>query len=523
MRFALAGNQNCGKTTLFNALTGSNQHVGNFPGVTVEQKVGDIKGQKNCTVVDLPGIYSLRPYTQEEIVTRDYIINEKPDGIINIVDATNIERNLYLTLQLLELRVPMVLALNMMDEVRANGGTIDVKMMSDALGIPVIPVSAAKGEGISDLIDKAVETARNKTKPVVTDFCSDDSAVHRCIHAVVHLIMDHANRAGIPPRFCASKLIEGDKNIEDQLELNQNELELLEHCIVEMEDESKLDRNAALADMRYDFIEKVVAISVAVRTIGAVLSVCSILAVGSVLAVKTFQNRKIIQVQPYFIADIAPLQGVFAYTKLRCLSVCSVCAFLPGGACDVGYRHKVLPLIAFVTPLYVGFSSLHLYVFGVNAVSAVGSVFTVGTVNSILAVFSIGSVFTVNSVNAVFSVCAVYSVLTVGAVNAVLAVGAVNAVFSVCAVYSVLTVGTIRAVFTACAVLSVFSGSAPQLGKRHKVVPVGFVAVFPLNRRAVVSHLRQCVACFCRLAPSYCKHAAKHQKSGAKRKKCTCE
>ena len=262
MRFALAGNQNCGKTTLFNALTGSNQHVGNFPGVTVEQKVGDIKGQKNCTVVDLPGIYSLRPYTQEEIVTRDYIINEKPDGIINIVDATNIERNLYLTLQLLELRVPMVLALNMMDEVRANGGTIDVKMMSDALGIPVIPVSAAKGEGISDLIDKAVETARNKTKPVVTDFCSDDSAVHRCIHAVVHLIMDHANRAGIPPRFCASKLIEGDKNIEDQLELNQNELELLEHCIVEMEDESKLDRNAALADMRYDFIEKVVAISV---------------------------------------------------------------------------------------------------------------------------------------------------------------------------------------------------------------------------------------------------------------------
>lgn len=177
MRFALAGNQNCGKTTLFNALTGSNQHVGNFPGVTVEQKVGDIKGQKNCTVVDLPGIYSLRPYTQEEIVTRDYIINEKPDGIINIVDATNIERNLYLTLQLLELRVPMVLALNMMDEVRANGGTIDVKMMSDALGIPVIPVSAAKGEGISDLIDKAVETARNKTKPVVTDFCSDDSAV----------------------------------------------------------------------------------------------------------------------------------------------------------------------------------------------------------------------------------------------------------------------------------------------------------------------------------------------------------
>ena len=241
---------------------------------------------------------------------------------------------------------------------------------------------------------------------------------------------------------------------------------------------------------------------VAVRTIGAVLSVCSILAVGSVLsvytilAVKTFQNRKIVQVQPYFIADIAPLQGVFAYTELRCLSVCSVCTFLPGGTCDVGYRHKVLPLIALVTPLYVGFSSLHLYAFGVNAVSAVDTVFAVGTVNSILAVFSIGFVFTVNSVNAVFSVCAVYSVLTVG---------------------------TIRAVFTVCAVLSVFSGSAPQLGKRHKVVPVGFVAVFPLNRRAVVSYLRQCVACFCCLAPSYCKHAAKHQKSGAKRQKCTCE
>ena len=220
------------------------------------------------------------------------------------------------------------------------------------------------------------------------------------------------------------------------------------------------------------------------------MSVCSVLAVGSVfsvytiLAVKTFQNRKIVQVQPYFIADIAPLQGVFAYTELRCLSVCSVCTFLPGGACDVGYCHKVLPLIALVTPLYVGFSSLHLYAFGVNAVSAVDTV------------FAVGSVFTVNSVNAVFSVCAVYSVLTVG---------------------------TIRAVFIVCAVLSVFSGSAPQLGKRHKVVPVGFVAVFPLNRRAVVSYLRQCVACFCRLAPSYCKHAAKHQKSGAKRQKCTCE
>ena len=257
MRFALAGNQNCGKTTLFNALTGSNQHVGNFPGVTVEQKVGDIKGQKNCTVVDLPGIYSLRPYTQEEIVTRDYIINEKPDGIINIVDATNIERNLYLTLQLLELRVPMVLALNMMDEVRANGGTIDVKMMSDALGIPVIPVSAAKGEGISDLIDKAVETARNKTKPVVTDFCSDDSAVHRCIHAVSHLIEDHAKLAGVPIRFAATKIIEGDALILEQLHLDENEKDAIEHLIVQMEKERGLDRSAAIADMRFTFIEKI--------------------------------------------------------------------------------------------------------------------------------------------------------------------------------------------------------------------------------------------------------------------------
>lgn len=262
MIFALAGNQNCGKTTLFNALTGSNQHVGNFPGVTVDQKVGTIKGTKDCSVVDLPGIYSLRPYTQEEIVTRDYILNEKPDGIINIIDATNIERNLYLTLQLLELRVPMVLALNMMDEVRANGGTIDVKMLSDALGIPVVPVSAAKGEGISELISKALETAKNKTKPIVTDFCADDSPVHRCIHAVVHLIMDHAVRQQIPPRFAATKLIEGDKALEEKLELDKNELELLEHCIVEMETESEFDRNEALADMRYTFIEKVVQLSV---------------------------------------------------------------------------------------------------------------------------------------------------------------------------------------------------------------------------------------------------------------------
>ena len=262
MILALAGNQNCGKTTLFNALTGSNQHVGNFPGVTVDQKIGDVKGEKSCQVVDLPGIYSLRPYTQEEIVTRDFIINQKPDGIINIVDATNIERNLYLTLQLLELCVPMVLALNMMDEVNSNGGTVNIEKMSELLGIPVVPISASKGEGVSELIDKAVSTAKNKQKPKVWDFCSAESPVHRCIHAVVHLIDDHAERAGLPARFCTSKLIEGDPDIEDRLELGENERELLEHCIVEMEDESGLDRNAALAAMRYDFIESVVSDSV---------------------------------------------------------------------------------------------------------------------------------------------------------------------------------------------------------------------------------------------------------------------
>ena len=262
MIFALAGNQNCGKTTLFNALTGSNQHVGNFPGVTVDQKMGDIRGEKNCSVVDLPGIYSLRPYTQEEIVTRDFILNQKPDGIINIVDATNIERNLYLTLQLLELRVPMVLALNMMDEVRANGGSIDVQKMSAALGIPVVPISAAKGEGVSELITQALTVARGKILPKVTDFCTDDSAVHRCLHAVIHLISDHAERLGVPTRFCAAKLIEGGDTLEQDLRLDENEKELLEHCIVQMENETGLDRNAALADMRYTFIEGVVAASV---------------------------------------------------------------------------------------------------------------------------------------------------------------------------------------------------------------------------------------------------------------------
>ena len=262
MIFALVGNQNCGKTTLFNALTGSNQHVGNFPGVTVDQKIGEIRDEKGCSVVDLPGIYSLRPYTQEEIVSRDFILNEKPDGIINIVDATNIERNLYLTLQLLELRVPMVLALNMMDEVRANGGAIDVKKMSASIGIPVVPITAAKGEGVSELLDQALSAARSKTMPTVTDFCADDSAVHRCIHAVVHLIADHADRIGVPARFCAVKLIEGGDDLADRLQLDENEKELLEHCIVQMETETGLDRNAALADMRYSFIEGVVDASV---------------------------------------------------------------------------------------------------------------------------------------------------------------------------------------------------------------------------------------------------------------------
>ena len=262
MIFALVGNQNCGKTTLFNALTGSNQHVGNFPGVTVDQKMGEIKDGKSGSVVDLPGIYSLRPYTQEEIVTRDFILNEKPDGIINIIDATNIERNLYLTLQLLELRVPMVLALNMMDEVHANGGTIDVRELSRCLGIPVVPISAAKGEGVSELLDQAVHTARGKTLPKVYDFCAPDSPVHRCIHAVVHMIQDHADKAGIPARFAATKLIEGDEGILRQLQLDQNEKELLEHCIVQMENERGLDRNAALADMRYSFSESVVEICV---------------------------------------------------------------------------------------------------------------------------------------------------------------------------------------------------------------------------------------------------------------------
>ena len=252
----LAGNQNCGKTTLFNQLTGSNQHVGNFPGVTVDQKIGEIRSVKNCSVVDLPGIYSIRPYTNEEIVTRDFILNEKPDGIINIVDATNIERNLYLTLQLLEMHIPMVLALNMMDEVRGNGGSIDYRQMSEELGIPVIPISAAKDEGIEDLIKATVEVGKKKILPKVMDFC-EQGPVHRCIHAVSHQVEDHAANIGMSPRFAATKIVENDENIINKLELSQNELEMMEHSIEEMEKDCGLDRNAALADMRYTFIEKV--------------------------------------------------------------------------------------------------------------------------------------------------------------------------------------------------------------------------------------------------------------------------
>ena len=258
MKFALVGNQNCGKTTLFNQLTGSNQHVGNFPGVTVDSKSGAIRGEKDCTVVDLPGIYSIRPYTGEEIVTRDFIINSKPDGIINIIDATNIERNLYLSLQLLEMRIPVVIALNMMDEVRSNGGAIDVSALSAKLGVPVIPISAAKNEGVDELINAALNVAKNRILPKVTDFCSG-GPVHRCVHAVSHLIEDHAEDHGISPRFAATKLIEGDTDIIKRLELNENELKMMEHSITEMESERGLDRNAALADMRYSFIEQVCA------------------------------------------------------------------------------------------------------------------------------------------------------------------------------------------------------------------------------------------------------------------------
>lgn len=295
MMIALAGNQNSGKTTLFNQLTGSNQHVGNFPGVTVEQKTGfirhhegkghrhrhghghgqrksdhgpdkavpleshlDSRSLKDVSVVDLPGIYSIRPYSSEEIVTRDFILNNNPDGIINIVDATNIERNMYLTLQLIEMHVPMVLALNMMDEVRGNGGTINIQKMSEELGIPVVPISASKREGLTELLDTAIKTAKNKVYPKRIDFC-EAGPVHRCIHAVSHIVEDHAENCGMSPRFAATKIIEGDSDIIARLALDDNELELIEHSIVEMETEHGMDRNAALAEMRYLFIEKVCA------------------------------------------------------------------------------------------------------------------------------------------------------------------------------------------------------------------------------------------------------------------------
>ena len=261
LTFALAGNQNCGKTTLFNQLTGSNQHVGNFPGVTVDRKSGSIKGHDNTEITDLPGIYSMSPYSSEEIVTRQFIINEKPKGIINIVDATNIERNLYLTMQLMELDVPMVLALNMMDEVRGNGGSIHINEMEEMLGIPVVPISAAKNEGVDELIRHALHLAKYQERPGRTDFCDKNDhngAVHRCLHGIMHLIEDHAQDAGIPVRFAATKLVEGDAAILEQLRLSQNEKEMMEHIISQMEEERGLDRAAAIADMRFAFIQKLV-------------------------------------------------------------------------------------------------------------------------------------------------------------------------------------------------------------------------------------------------------------------------
>ena len=258
--FALAGNQNCGKTTLFNQLTGSNQHVGNFPGVTVDRKSGEIRGHENTLVTDLPGIYSLSPYTAEEIVSREFILKENPKGIINIVDATNIERNLYLTLQLMELDIPMVLALNMMDEVRGNGGTIKINEMERMLGIPVVPISASKNEGVDELVKHAIHVAYYQEKPGRQDFCSPSEhggAVHRAIHGIMHLIEDHAKSAGIPVRFAAGKIIEGDHLVEDALNLTENEKEMIEHIILQMEEERGMDRAAAMADMRFSFIEDV--------------------------------------------------------------------------------------------------------------------------------------------------------------------------------------------------------------------------------------------------------------------------
>ena len=261
MNFALIGNQNCGKTTLFNQLTGANRHVGNFPGVTVDSEFGAIRGTKDAQVVDLPGIYSVRPYSDEEKITRDFLLSGSADAIINIVDATNIERNLYLTLQLIETRLPMVLALNMMDELRAGGGSVDIEGLSEALGIPVVPISAAKNEGVQELVNVAVETARRNIRPKKIDFCTD-GPVHRCIHAVAHLVEDHARAAKMSPRFAATKLIENDPDIVERLAINENEKEMLEHSVREMEDERGLDRNAAMADMRYAFIEKACAANI---------------------------------------------------------------------------------------------------------------------------------------------------------------------------------------------------------------------------------------------------------------------
>ena len=260
LTYALVGNQNCGKTTLFNPLTGSNQHVGNFPGVTVDRKDGPIKGYKNTLVTDLPGIYSMSPYSNEEIVSRNFVLDDKPEAIINIVDATNIERNLYLTMQLLEMNIPMVVALNMMDEVTGNGGTIDVNGMESMLGVPVVPISAAKNEGVDELIKHAIHIAKYQERPGRQDFCDENDfggAVHRCIHSIAHLIEDHAETAGIPVRFAASKLIEGDSLILEKLNLDKNEIETLEHVVIQMEKERGLDRSAAIADMRFSFIEKV--------------------------------------------------------------------------------------------------------------------------------------------------------------------------------------------------------------------------------------------------------------------------
>lgn len=262
LTYALVGNQNCGKTTLFNQLTGANQHVGNFPGVTVDRKDGPIRGNKNTLVTDLPGIYSMSPYTSEEIVSRNFVLNDKPKAIINIVDATNIHRNLYLTMQLLELNIPMVVAVNMMDELVGNGGTIDVNKMESMLGVPVVPISASKNQGIDELVSHAIHVAHFQERPLRQDFCDVedyDGAIHRAIHAVIHLIEDHAKRAEIPVRFAATKLIEGDKPVLDKLELDTNELEMLEHIIIQMEKERGLDRSAAMADMRFSYIKKVCA------------------------------------------------------------------------------------------------------------------------------------------------------------------------------------------------------------------------------------------------------------------------